>query len=153
LTSIAMHQVRRATEADHEFVVRAQLAMALESEGLALDLATVQAGVRGVLDHPERGFYLIAEASGVACGCMLVLSEWSDWRSREVWWLHSVYVAPERRREGLFRGLYAYVTELGKRHGVAGLRLYVDRRNERAKAVYRALGMTDEHYELYEQLF
>ena len=148
-----MTTIRRATGADHEFVVRAQLAMALESEGLALDLATVQAGVRGVLEHPERGFYLIAEVDGAPHGCMLVLSEWSDWRNREVWWLHSVYVAPERRREGLFRALYAHVTELGKAKGVAGLRLYVDRRNERAKAVYRALGMTDEHYELYEQMF
>jgi GNAT superfamily N-acetyltransferase len=147
-----MTQIRRATAADHEFVVRAQLAMAAESEGLTLDLATVQAGVRGVLDHPERGFYLIAEAGGAPHGCMLVLSEWSDWRNREVWWLHSVYVAPEQRRAGLFRALYAHVTELGRQHGVAGLRLYVDRRNERAKAVYRAMGMTDEHYELYEQM-
>jgi GNAT superfamily N-acetyltransferase len=148
-----MKHIREASAADLDFVVRAQLAMAAESEGLALDLATVTAGVRGVLERPDRGFYLIAELDGRASGCMLVLSEWSDWRNREVWWLHSVYVAPEARRAGLFRALYGHVSELGKARGAAGLRLYVDRRNDRAKAVYRALGMTDEHYELYEQMF
>lgn len=148
-----MKRIREATLADLDFVVRAQLAMAAESEELELDLATVQAGVRGVLDRPDRGFYLVAEVDGRARGCMLVLSEWSDWRNREVWWLHSVYVVPEARREGLFRALHAHVSELGKQRGAAGLRLYVDRRNDRAKAVYRALGMTDEHYELFEQMF
>jgi GNAT superfamily N-acetyltransferase len=148
-----MRQIRSARSRDLDFLAGAQLAMAQESEGLTLELATVQAGVRGVLEHPERGFYLIAEVDGIAHACMLVLSEWSDWRNREVWWLHSVYVTPETRREGLFRALYEHVSELGKQQGVAGLRLYVDRRNERAKAVYRALGMTDEHYELFEQMF
>ncbi len=148
-----MPSIRRAAVQDADFVVRAQLAMAAESEGLTLDLSTVTAGVRGVLEHPERGFYLIAEHDGAPSGCMLVLSEWSDWRNREVWWLHSVYVAPQARRAGLFRALYVHVTELGKQKGAAGLRLYVDRRNEAAKAVYRALGMTDEHYELFEQMF
>jgi GNAT superfamily N-acetyltransferase len=148
-----MTHVRRATHADLEFLVRSQLAMAAESEQLALDADTVHQGVLGVLDVPARGFYLLACTPVAPQACMLVLSEWSDWRNREVWWLHSVYVAPEQRRAGLFRALYEHVTELGKQHGVAGLRLYVDRRNDNAKAVYRALGMTDEHYELFERMF
>ena len=33
-----------------------------------------------------------------------------------------------------------------------GLRLYVDKTNLTAKQVYRALEMTDEHYQLFEWL-
>ena len=127
--------------------------MALETEQLTLDAETVQRGVHGVFDTQGRGFYLLVEVGGVPCACMLVLYEWSDWRNREVWWLHSVYVLPERRREGLFRTLHTEVQRLARERGAAGLRLYVDQRNARAQAVYRALGMSDEHYQLYEQMF
>jgi ribosomal protein S18 acetylase RimI-like enzyme len=61
-------------------------------------------------------------------------------------------VLPEQRRAGLFRALHGEVQRLARERGVAGLRLYVDRRNTRAQAVYRELGMTDEHYQLYEQM-
>ena len=36
--------------------------------------------------------------------------------------------------------------------GLAGLRLYVDKTNRVAQQVYDALGMTAEHYDLYEWL-
>jgi RimJ/RimL family protein N-acetyltransferase len=36
--------------------------------------------------------------------------------------------------------------------GLAGLRLYVDKRNARAARVYDALGMSREHYDLFEWL-
>ena len=36
--------------------------------------------------------------------------------------------------------------------GLAGLRLYVDQRNEQGQSVYEALGMTRERYHLYEWL-
>ena len=34
--------------------------------------------------------------------------------------------------------------------GLVGLRLYVDKRNTGAQGTYEALGMTREHYHLYE---
>ena len=36
--------------------------------------------------------------------------------------------------------------------GVCGLRLYVERENTGAQATYRALGMEETHYKLFEQL-
>ena len=104
-----MAQVRIALRADAPFIVQSQLAMALETEALTLDLDTVRAGVNAVFDTPTRGFYLLAERDAAPAACMLVLSEWSDWRNRDVWWLHSVYVLPEQRRAGLFRALHAEV--------------------------------------------
>jgi GNAT superfamily N-acetyltransferase len=164
-----MIQVRTATRADARFIIESQCAMALETEALTLDPDTVHKGVHAVFAEPAhqvtgaptasqsphsgRGFYLVAENAGAPAGCMLVLHEWSDWRNREVWWLHSVYVLPASRKTGVFRALHAEVERLGRARGVAGLRLYVDRRNTDAQAVYRALGMTDEHYELYERMF
>jgi GNAT superfamily N-acetyltransferase len=148
-----MAQVRIATRSDAPFLIQSQLAMALETEHLTLEPDTVHKGVHAVFDTPARGFYLIAEPNGLPGACMLVLNEWSDWRNREVWWLHSVYVLPEQRRAGLFRALHAEVQKLARARGIAGLRLYVDRRNSAAQAVYRALGMSDEHYQLYEQMF
>jgi GNAT superfamily N-acetyltransferase len=146
--------VRLSARDDASFIVASLIAMALETEELVLDTDTVRQGVAALFDHPDRGFYLIADdAKMQPSACMLVLSEWSDWRNREVWWLHSVYVRPEERRAGLFRQLFAEAERLGRERGVAGVRLYVDRRNVRAQAVYRALGMTDEHYQLFERMF
>lgn len=140
----------RAVASDLSFIAASQVALAHESENLALDAATVHTGVRGVLERPDRGFHLLARVDDAPRGCMLVLSEWSDWRAREVWWLHSVYVEPAFRRHGIFRALFEHVKSLAREANVAGLRLYVDRRNTNAQAVYRALGMSNEHYELFE---
>jgi len=68
------------------------------------------------------------------------------------WWIQSVYVEPSSRRQGLFTALYRHVEEEAKRAKAAGLRLYVDRANERAVATYRRMGMTS-HYDLYENMF
>lgn len=150
--AMSQHPVRRANLDDLDFLVSAQVAMAKETEDMALDPETVRKGVLGILERPDRGFYLIADVEAAPRVCMLVLSEWSDWRNREVWWLHSVFVAEDVRRLGLFRTLYAHVRELGRSMDIAGLRLYVDKRNLRAQAVYQALGMTNEHYDLYEEM-
>jgi GNAT superfamily N-acetyltransferase len=147
-----MISIQEGTQEHLAQIADFQLAMARETENVELDLETVRAGVRGVLDKPERGFYLVAQDGQELRGCLLVLSEWSDWRCREVLWLHSVYVLPQHRRGAVFRSLYERVESLARARGAAGLRLYVDRRNVRAQQVYQALGMTNEHYELYEKM-
>ncbi len=35
---------------------------------------------------------------------------------------------------------------------VCGFRLYVERENQRAERTYRALGMAETHYKIYEEL-
>ena len=127
--------------------------MARESEGLELDFPTVRAGVERVFQEPWRGFYRVAKFQEEVVGCLLVQREWSDWRNREVWWLHSVYVKPEWRRSGVFRQLFWQVEEEARRAGAAGLRLYVDKGNRVARQVYERLGMLGDHYDLYEKMF
>jgi len=136
---------------DIEAIAGFQVAMAMETERYALDPSTVLKGVSHMFAEPDRGFYIVARTTaGIPAASLLVLKEWSDWRNTDVWWIHSVYVAPEHRRRGLFRRMFAHVQSLAKQSAVAGIRLYVEKENHRAKAAYTSLGMSDRHYDLFE---
>lgn len=146
-----MLDARIATIKDCETIVRFQIAMALETEKLRLEPVTCALGVQAVFEDPGKGTYYVCEKSGVVIASMLILPEWSDWRNGKVWWIHSVYVEPNERRRGAFRKLYEHVKGLvSASNGLRGLRLYVDKSNLSAQKVYKTLGMTDEHYSLFE---
>ncbi|MGH9458214.1 MAG: GNAT family N-acetyltransferase [Thermoanaerobaculia bacterium] len=137
--------------ADVETIARFQEAMARETEGITLDAETVRRGVAAVLADPSLGRYWLAEAEGELVASLLLTLEWSDWRNRRVWWIQSVWVEPAWRGRGVYRALYSHVQQEALADpGIAGIRLYVDRRNARAQAVYRALGMDGEHYTVFE---
>jgi len=142
---------RSATSTDVPAIVEFQIAMARETEDLPLDRQVVSQGVAAVLENATRGRYYVAESDQRVIGCLLITYEWSDWRNGSVWWIQSVYVLPEFRRQGIYAGLYAHVKELANADPhVRGIRLYVDRRNERAQIVYSRLGMNGEHYQVFE---
>jgi ribosomal protein S18 acetylase RimI-like enzyme len=130
-----------------------QVAMAWESEQLRLDPPTVFKGVSAVFDDPAKGKYWLAEVGGEVVGCLLTIPEWSDWRNGTILWIHSVYVHPDHRQRGVYRQLYTHLREMVEASGdLRGLRLYVEKSNTRAQAVYEKLGMSGEHYHLYEWL-
>jgi GNAT superfamily N-acetyltransferase len=149
-----MIALRAATAADLETLAAWAEAMALETEGKSLDAATIRAGIAAGLADPHKARYLIAERAGRAVGTLMLTTEWSDWRNGWWWWIQSVYVAPDARRLGVFRALYAHVEAQARATpGVCGLRLYVENDNTRAQAVYAALGMVDAHYRVFEAGF
>lgn len=142
---------RRAAPPDLAAIVESNRALALETEGKALDAATLERGVAALLADEGKGFYLLAERAGQFVGQLMVTYEWSDWRNGTFWWIQSVYVSAAARRTGVYRSLYARVLEMAREvGGVCGVRLYVDTANARAQATYAALGMQRAHYELYE---
>ena len=148
-----MIAVRRANHDDLRFIVDSQMAMATESEGADLNLATLTEGVRAVLEDRVHAEYWLAEEDEAPVGMLMTVTEWSDWRNGVVLWIHSVYVVPEARRRGVYSTLYTHLREQVERSDeLVGLRLYVDKTNEPAQRVYEALGMTREHYHLYEWL-
>ena len=148
-----MIQIRRATATVVSASAHFNQALALESEHRVLDPPTVQAGVAQLLARPELGFYLEATASDQPVGCLLITTEWSDWRNGLFWWIQSVYVQPAYRRQGIFRRLYQTVNELAQAQGeVCGLRLYVEQDNRAAQNTYRNLGMAPTAYQVYETL-
>ncbi|MFW6092799.1 MAG: N-acetyltransferase family protein [Pseudomonadota bacterium] len=146
--------VRPATVADVETLVTFNRAMAEESEDKGLHEATLRQGVRHLLAHPDEGFYLVAERGDELAGCLMVTFEWSDWRNGRFWWIQSVFVHPRQRRCGVYRALHHAVRERARSDARAcGLRLYVERENTGAMATYRAMGMSETHYRLFEEEF
>lgn len=145
--------VRRANRGDLDRIVAFNRAMARETEDRELDLETIRAGVSALLDDPGRGRYLLAEREGTTVGQAMVTYEWSDWRDGAVWWIQSVYVAPEHRGEGVYRRLHEHIRRLSREEGAVGLRLYVDRENEAARRTYERLGMEHSRYVMYEEIW
>ena len=144
-------EIRLATAADAEFLVRGNAAMALETEHLSLDLDRLRDGVHALFEDASRGVYYIAEVGGRRAGQMMITYEWSDWRNGMFWWVQSVWVEPEYRGRGVFTGLYGYVEGLARGNaGVCGLRLYVENENERAQGTYGRVGMKRTAYQMWE---
>ena len=149
----SMIKIRKGKLSDSERIVELQLQMAQETEGLELDKTVVSRGVRGVFQEPARGTYWIAEEKGKVLGVLLAISEWRDWRNATVLWIHSLYVIPEARGQGVFKKLYLNLEkQVEQSPELAGIRLYVDKQNKSAQKVYEKLGMNKHHYELYEWL-
>lgn len=146
-------EIRRADPRDAADIVEFQLLMARETEDLGLDRETVTRGVAAVFADPGKGVYWVAARDGRVVGSLLTTFEWSDWRNGTVLWVQSVYVPPEERGRGVYRALYERVkAEVQESPGLKGIRLYVDRRNATAQRVYERLGMTREHYDMFEWL-
>jgi ribosomal protein S18 acetylase RimI-like enzyme len=138
---------------DIDIIADFQVKMAHETENLKLDPPIVTKGVTAVLDDPSKGKYWLAERAGEVVGCLLTVPEWSDWRNGTVLWIHSVYVHPAHRKAGVYKKLYLHLRKMVEESSeFRGLRLYVDKSNSNAQKVYESLGMSGEHYHLYEWL-
>ena len=136
---------------DIDTIAEYQVKMAFETENMKLDPATVNLGVTAVMDDPGKGKYWLAEIDGKVAGCLLTIPEWSDWRNGTVLWIHSVYVHPDFRKHGVYKAMYGHLKQMvDEAHDLRGLRLYVDKTNIQAQKVYEALGMSGEHYHLFE---
>lgn len=146
-----MIRIRLANKEDYEAIAAFQLKMALETENLKLDEATVRKGVQSVMHDPFKGKYFVGEENGKIISSLLITFEWSDWRNKWVLWIQSVYVLPEYRKQGIFNQMYQKVKEWAEQdEEVSGIRLYVDKTNQRAIEVYKRVGMNGEHYQLFE---
>jgi GNAT superfamily N-acetyltransferase len=147
-----MIKIRKATQLDADDIIDFQQKMAWETENLHLPSAVVTRGVGAVFGNESLGQYWVTEEKGKVVASLLITYEWSDWRNAPVWWFQSVYVLPGHRRKGIFRSMYMHVKEEAEKQNVAGLRLYVETNNLLACKTYAALGMTSEHYRMYEWL-
>lgn len=142
--------IRMAKLSDAPDLVLHNCAMASETENLELPRETVHSGVLAVLNSPEKGFYILAEREGTTAGSLMITPEWSDWRNAPIWWIQSVYVRPAFRKQGIYQQMYRYIREMAAASGVPVIRLYVEKENQNAQAVYEKLGMHLSHYQLYE---
>ncbi len=145
--------IRLAEPRDLESLVTYNMALASETEGRQLERSLLRSGVESILADATKGFYVVMEhrPTGEMIGQVLITFEWSDWRNAVFWWLQSVYVHKEWRRQGVFKSLYDYVLAEGKRQGhVAGIRLYVEQDNTVAQEVYANAGLSTAPYKVFE---
>lgn len=146
--------IRPAADADWETIVEFNCLLAEETEDKRLDPEVIGPGVRAVLGDPKKGRYFVACDGPRIVGQLMHTFEWSDWRNGQIWWLQSVYVVPEYRRQGVFRGLNQHLADLAEGDpGVVGLRLYVETENDRAHKTYEHFGMETAGYFVMERLF
>lgn len=147
--------IRAATINDAETIVEFNCRLAAESEDKRLNPETVRLGVHALLSDARRCRYFLAcTGAGRIAGQLMHTFEWSDWRNGDIWWLQSVYVDPEFRRQGIFRKLSQHLEQLAESSpGVVGLRLYVENENHHAQATYQSLGFTEPGYRVMERLF
>jgi GNAT superfamily N-acetyltransferase len=145
--------VRQAVVADAPVIIDFNCRLAEESEGKTLDRAQITPGVQAALADPAKALYFVAEDSlGRVVGQMMVTYEWSDWRNGWIWWIQSVYVSQEERRQGVFRSLFDTIQQTARaRPDVIGLRLYVDYDNRTAHETYFRLGMKKSNYFVLEK--
>lgn len=144
--------VRRAAPADAPTVAEFNRRLAIETEDKVLDPQVLSAGVASVLSDSAKGRYFVAEENGDIIGQLMITYEWSDWRNGWIWWLQSVYVREDRRRDGVFKAVFDFAVDEAQREGgVVMIRLYVERANKRAQETYRRLGFDEMHFHLFER--
>lgn len=147
-------KIRLAQQKDSADLVEFNQAMALETEGKKLDGEILRKGVEAVFDDEKKGFYVVAESEEKIVGGLMITFEWSDWRNKWFWWIQSVYTLPDFRGQGIYRKLAEFVEEKAReKEDVVGIRLYVEKENTGAQAVYEKLGMKQSHYLMYEKEF
>ena len=144
-------EIRKAKEQELATLVRFQEEMALETEGLTLDHAILQEGVKAVFKDEKKGDYYLAIEDNTIAASLLITYEWSDWRNGWIYWIQSVYVLPAYRGKGIYKKMYGHLKELvDNDEKLLGLRLYVEKNNTNAQKVYAKLGMDGEHYQMFE---
>lgn len=143
--------IRNGQLRDQTAITNYNLQLAWETEHKRLDPYVVSAGVRAVLENPNRGTYFVAEVDGQIAGQLMITHEWSDWRNGDIWWIQSVFVHPDYRKHGIFKALYHHTRQSAVQAGAVMLRLYVEKDNQRAQQVYQNLGMVLSDYYLMEE--
>ncbi len=144
--------IRVAKLGDVTSLVKFNQLMAWETEQKKLDEVILYKGVSALIVDDNKGFYLVAEQNDEVVGSLMVTTEWSDWRNAVFWWVQSVYITPDFRRQGIYAQLYAQVKALAEQQqNVCGFRLYVEKENLIAQKTYESLGMHPTHYLMYEE--
>jgi len=147
-------KIRRGTVADIPLIVDFNRRLAKESEGKALDIPILTAGVAAAIADPIKGPYYLAVDGDHVLGQTQITFEWSDWRNGWIWWIQGVYVRSEARRRGVFRTLFTHIEMIAhESKDVLGIRLYVEKENFKAQRTYEELGMHPSDYLMYERLY
>lgn len=147
-------RIRDATPADVSTIADYNNRLAEETEARSLDPDLIGPGVAAFLADSSKGRYWLAVVDDRIIGQIAVTYEWSDWRNGMMCWIQSVYVHADYRRQGVYSSLYRHVESQARSDSeVIGIRLYVERGNERAQTTYAGLGMKMTDYRIMQSIF
>ncbi len=136
--------IRRAESTDIQKLAENVKAMALESSQCNLDIDVVLAGVTHLFNKPDLGFYIVAEKDNKIVGSLVIVYEWSDWWNGLHWWIHSVYIDPKHRRQGIYGKMYEFIVQEAKNSSNAkDIKLSTSISNLKARETYERNGMKD----------
>jgi GNAT superfamily N-acetyltransferase len=110
--------------------------------GAPLDAETREAEVPGLAATPGA-FSLIARLDGEPAGLANCFTGFSTFAAEPLVNVHDVGVLPEHRGRGIGRALLRAIEDEARRRGACKVTLEVLSGNERAKALYLALGYGD----------
>ena len=142
----AAYAIRPAIPADSETLVAFTLSEALDAERRTLNRAEVLRGVAGAFDTPPKARYWVAEAGGQVVACASIVTEWSNFRGGDYWWIQSLYIVPEHRGRGLVDTILQHLVHEAKAGRALDLRLYGYNTNARALRAYQRFGFREAPY-------
>ena len=140
------YAIRPATVEDSDLLVSFTLSEALDSERRALIRAEVQRGVAGAFATPPKARYWVVESGGRVVASASVVTEWSNFRGGDYWWIQSLYILPEHRGRGLVDVILRHLVGEAKAGGAIDLRLYGYNTNARALRAYERFGFKQAPY-------
>lgn len=142
----ANYFVRDATTSDIDTIVAFTVREALEAEGLDTNDAAVRRGVAGAFGEQPVSKYWVAEDGDEVVGSISVVTEWSNFRGGNYWWIQSLFIVPAHRGTGLVQVLIDHVAGIAQAAGALDLRLYARTSNERATHAYVRCGFETAPY-------
>jgi ribosomal protein S18 acetylase RimI-like enzyme len=140
------YSIRPATPDDADLLVAFTLGEALDAERRTLNRAEVQRGVAGAFATPPKARYWVAEANGAVVASTSIVTEWSNFRGGDYWWIQSLYIVPEHRGSGLVDQMLRHLVQEAKAAGALDLRLYGFNTNARALRAYERSGFRQAPY-------
>ena len=118
-------KIREAVKSDITTIAKNNQALAYETENTNLNLDIITSGVSNALNR-EDCHYFVAEINKMVVGQTLITYEWSDWRNGLIWWMQSVFVLFNFRKQGVYRNLFNHIENLARNNPkVKALRLLV----------------------------
>jgi GNAT superfamily N-acetyltransferase len=129
--------------ADHLGDVVRLLAIQLSEHRIDLDAGRLEAAVRGVLEDPTRGFFMVLQVDARTVGAAYVSFIWALEHGGHSAWLEEIFIDPACRESGLgARFLQSVMAECEAR-GCAALDLEIDAGHERVRSLYRRHGFNE----------
>ncbi len=92
---------------------------------------------------------LLAERDGQPVGFAQLYPMYSSVQTARIWVLNDLYIPPEERRLGVATALLKSAIEYARNDGASRLQLETGRRNEAARALYRAAGWQEDDTQWY----